>query len=138
MAARRLSGRTAPPMEGFGNRVWILGGNTEKCECWTVGCATTLLPIAQGRDVDADHEREFTLQGTEFLPNGLDVGRLEGIDPGRTEHPATNTAGLPHTSDQFLECFGLHLNSSRMSAANTFACFGVKSPWSFFAYAYNM
>ena len=76
MAARRLSGRTAPPMEGFGNRVWILGDNTEKCECWTVGCATTLLPIAQRRDVDADHEREFTLRGTEFLPNGLDVDPL--------------------------------------------------------------
>ena len=135
-AARRLQrllGRTAPTMERLGDRDRVLRRDPKERQRRPVWNAASLLPIAQRRHIDTDHEREFALRGAQLLSNRLDVGRLERGHPGRAQGAPTNTTGLSNAGDQLLKRIGFHLNSSRMSAARTRAWLGVRSPCSFLA-----
>jgi len=130
---QRLLGRTAPTMESFGDRDRVLCRDPEKRQRRPVWNTATLLPVAQRRHIDTDHERELALRGAQLLSDRLDVGRLERRHPRRAQGAPTNATGLSNACDQLLKRFGFHLNSSRMSAARTRVWFGVRSPCSFLA-----
>src|SRR5687768_3828451 len=112
-------------MESLRNRCRILRRNAEQRQSRPIGHSAALFPVAQSRDVNADHERELTLRGTKFLSYRFDFRWLEHGHARGPHGAAPNATGLPNAGEQFLKRFGLHLNSSRMSCASAWACFGV-------------
>jgi hypothetical protein len=57
----------------------VARGDAQERECWPLGHASPLLPVAEGVDADAHRAGEQYLRQPEVAPQVADVlGRLEG------------------------------------------------------------
>ena len=107
--------RASRAVQSFSDRLGILRGHAQQRERRTVRRTTPLLPVAQRRDTDADHERKFTLRRVQPRAHRLNIGWSEHCRAAGFHAIAANAIRLPHTRDQLPKCCCLHLNSSRTS-----------------------
>ena len=91
------------PVKGVGHKERIPGGHPKQRECRAIRCAPTLLPIAQRRHADADHESKFGLGSPQRRTDGLHLGWLKLSDPPRLQRSSPNSTRLTNTGYEFFK-----------------------------------
>ena len=121
-------------MQRFNDRRGIVRRDLQEREGRPLRHAPALLPVAKCGHTDTNHQCKLGLRLPEIRTDRFDIGRLELPSARGLPFTAANRPRLAHALQQFVECVGFHLNSSRTTRASVRSCVAVRSPCSFFAY----